>query len=193
LDLASGANGPWRVPAVGDFGFIAYWDIGRVGVDTMYSRSIRSVGYDIICCTCEKAGAVSCWTTGLASKPSWALSVILVLIEGYSQYECSMARHWLQKYILLTKTNKSHCENLETENRIDATRIHVATCVRYNLQRKGVLTKRSSTANFIELQILRWLAAAPDFAQQSLASAAGRSWRTWLRKRSGRGRVNAAA
>jgi hypothetical protein len=130
LDLASGANGPWRVPAVGDFGFIASWDIGRVGVDTMYSRPIRSVGCDIICCTYEKAGAVSCWTTGLASKPSWALSVILVLIEGYSQYECSIARRWLQKYILLTKTNKSHCASPETENRIDDTRIPVATCVR---------------------------------------------------------------
>jgi hypothetical protein len=105
-------------------------DIGRVGVDTVYLRPIRSVGYDIICCTYEKAGAVSFWTTGLASKPSWALSVILLLIEGYSQYECSMARHWLQKYILLTRTNKSHCANLETENRIDAKRIPVATCVR---------------------------------------------------------------
>jgi hypothetical protein len=132
LCFGLGKWGQWALegPCGWRLGFIASWDIGRVAVDTMYSRPIRFVGYDIICCTYEKAGAVSCWTTGLASKPSWALSVILVLIEGYSQYECSIARRWRQKYILLTKTNKSHCASLETENRIDDTRIPAATCVR---------------------------------------------------------------
>jgi hypothetical protein len=37
---------------------------------------MRSVGYGIICRVYEKEGAVGFWSTGLAFKPSWALSVM---------------------------------------------------------------------------------------------------------------------